>query len=282
VRQRAGIRGRSLAKLLLLAASAPLLWALFDLITAGSPIHSFTATRHTAEDIGRHIGPVELITYSPHQLVQAMGWWGLIGAAAGIALGLALLRRRSAPAFLAALLAGAAFGVVAGSGLAILARYMMLGSVLLCIFGAVALLGWRLLPRGDRWRVRWELIAAGLLVLLVISVPRQYADLDQVVDVLDEEKTIDSDLRHLADSGAFVDHCRSITVPGPQAVPRLAAWLDIRPSQITILADEPRPGRGYVLVPADPGVALHYGPASAPAGFGIVARNGSWRLYRRC
>jgi hypothetical protein len=71
-------------------------------------------------------------------------------------------------------------------------------------------------------------------------------------------------------------------VPGVQAVPRLAAWLDIRPSQISILAEEPRPGRGYVLVPADAGVALHYGAASAPAGFGAVARNGSWRLYRRC
>jgi hypothetical protein len=272
---------RSALELVALAASAPLVWALFDLITAGDPLYSFTATRETVEDLGRHTGPVELLTYGPHQLVQAMGWAGLVAAPVGIVLGLGLLRQRSLPAIAAALLAGAAFALLACAGLAIISRYMMLGSALLCVFCAVALLGWRLLPRDHAWRLRWQLIAAALVFVFVIGGPKQYRDLSQVVDVLREEKEIGSDLRRLADSGAFRPDCRPVTVPGVQAVPRLAAWLDLPPSAIEIAGDG-LPTQGSLLEPADDVAAVHYGSSPVPPAFTPVARDGSWCLYARC
>jgi hypothetical protein len=103
-----------------------------------------------------------------------------------------------------------------------------------------------------------------------------------VVDVLDEEKAIGSDLRQLADSGAFDRDCRPISVPGVQAVPRLAAWLDLRPSAIVIANGQRQPSHGYFLDPAEDEVALHYGSAEVPPGFRIVTRNDSWMLYARC
>ena len=61
-------------------------------------------------------------------------------------LGLAFMRRRSLIGVVAAVLAGAAFAILACAGLAIIPRYTMLASAVLCVFCAAALLGWRLLP----------------------------------------------------------------------------------------------------------------------------------------
>jgi hypothetical protein len=282
LRRRAGLNGWPLARLVALAVVAPAIWASFDLITTDNPLYSFTATRNTVEMLGRHTGAVNLIVYAPHQLVQVMGWSGLVAAAAGMILGLALLRQRAQVGFVAVVFAGATFSVVACVGLAIISRYMMLASAVLCVFCATAVLGWRLLPHGHAWRRRWQLIAAAVVVIFVVGAPQQYRDLSLVFDVLNEEKAIGSDLRQLADSGAFHLDCRPISVPGVQAVPRLAAWLDLRPSAIVISAEQPQPTHGYFLSPADDDVALHYGSARVPLRFRLVARNDSWLLYARC
>jgi hypothetical protein len=282
LRRRPEPRGRALAALVALAVAAPVIWAAFDLITTGDPIHSFTATRDTAQSLGRHTGPVELITYGPRQLVQTMAWPGLIAAAVGMILGLALLRQRAKLGFAAAVLAGAAFAALASAGLAIISRYLLLGATVLCIFAATAVLGWRLLPRGDSWRRRWQLTAAALAVVFIAGAPSLYNDLSEVSEVLDDQQQISSDLHDLSDSGAFRDSCRPITVPGVQAVPRLAAWLDLRPSEMVIAGEGRQSSRGYFLVPANDVAALHYGSAEPPRRFGLIARNASWQLWSRC
>jgi len=267
-----------------LALAGPLLWATFDLATTGEPLYSFTATRDTVELLGRHTGPVELFSYSPHQLVQTMGEAGLLAAAAGICLAVAFLWRRSLVALAALAAAAVAFAVLASAGLAIISRYMMLGGAILCVFCAVALLGWRLLgPEQRIWRRRWQAVAVLLLLVFLVSAPRQKNDLAQVVDVLREEQEIESDLHDLADEGRFDISCQPISVPGVQAVPRLGRWLGLRPEEF-VLVDEADPApRGYFLAPASAGAEVHYGSAQPPPRrFERVAQNPSWRLYRRC
>lgn len=267
-----------------LALAGPLLWAIFDLGTTGEPLYSFTATRDTVEILGRHTGLVELFTYSPHQLVQTMGEAGLLAAAAGICLAVAFLWRRSLVALAALAAAAVAFAVLASAGLAIISRYMMLGGAILCVFCAVALLGWRLLgPEQRVWRRRWQAVAVLLLLVFLVSVPRQKNDLAQVVDVLREEQEIESDLHDLADEGRFDISCQPISVPGVQAVPRLGRWLGLGPEEF-VLVDEADPTpRGYFFAPASAGAEVHYGAAQRPPpGFERVAQNPSWRLYRRC
>jgi hypothetical protein len=282
LRRRKDLGNRELAGLVALAASAPIAWGCFDLITTGDPTYSFTATHDRVETLERHTGPVELFTYGPSQLGEVMQWPGVLGAAAGLALGLTLLRRRSLIGITAAVLAGLAFGIVASAGLAIIPRYLLLGSALLCIFCALALLGWRLLPRDHPWRLRWQLLAAVVAVMFLVQAPQQRRYIADVFDVLHDQEKVGSDLHRLADSGAFTPDCGPIIVPGVQAVPRLAAWLDLRPSAIVIAGEGGAPGRGYVLHPATADAALHYGTAPVPAGFRRVARNDSWLLYGRC
>ncbi len=75
---------RSLAVLVALALAAPILWALFDWITAGSPTYSFTGTRETVETLERQTGPVDLVLYGPRRLGEVLQWPGMVGAAGGV------------------------------------------------------------------------------------------------------------------------------------------------------------------------------------------------------
>ena len=290
LRRRADVDG-SVAGLIALAASGPLLWGLFDLITAGDPLYSFTGTRDTVDTLDRQTGPVDLVLYGPRRLGEVMQIPGLLGAAAGMMLGFAFLRRRSTLGIAAAVMAGAAFAILACAGLAIIPRYTMLVAALLCVFCALALLGWRLLPATHQWRRPWQVVAAIVLIAFLIQAPQQIDYLDMVHDDLDEQSAIESDLHDLADSGAFAGDCLPISVPNHRAVPRLAAWLDLRPSQIVSSSEQRQPIRGYFLDPANENVVRHFVldpndprrlSTKVPPGFQRVARNESWILYARC
>ena len=282
---------REIAGLLVLALAAPIAWAAFDLITTSSATYSFTGTRETVETLDRQTGPVDLILYGPRRLGEVLQWPGMIGAAAGIALGLGLLRRRATLGAVAAVLALGAFALLGSAGLAIIPRYTMLAASVLAIFAALALLGWRLLEDENPWRRRWQIVAGILALLFAAWMPSQY-DLDsRVATDLANQGRIESDLNELADSGAFEPACGPISVPNHRAVPRLALALDLRPSQIVSSSEQAQPRRGYFLAPASAFVIHNFildpnDPArfasEVPAGFEPVAANASWRLYRRC
>ena len=282
---------RQLGWLAALALAAPLGWAAFDWITAGSPTYSFTGTRETVETLERQTGPIDLVLYGPRRLGEVLQWPGMVGAAGGIVLGLATMRRRSEIGVAAAALALAAFAVLACAGLAIIPRYTMLAGAILAVFAALALLGWRLLERDHPWRRAWQAFAVLVALMLVAWGPNQY-DLLHRVDVdLTNQSEIESDLRDLAGSGAFEPPCLPISVPNHRAVPRLAFDLDVRPSRIVSSSEQRQPARGYFLAPASPFVVHNFildprDPArlrtTVPAGFRRVAGNRSWLLYRRC
>lgn len=278
--------------LIALALAAPILWALFDWITAGSPTYSLTGTQETVETLQRHTGAVDLVLWGPRALGEVMQWPGMVGALGGLVLGFAFLRRRSVLGIAAAVLAFGAFALLAVGGLAIIARYTMLGAALLAIFVALALLGWRLLEAGHPWRRRWQAFAGVVLLMFALWLPNQW-DLDSTVHRdLSNQGTIERDLTALIDSGAFAKPlCGPIAVPNHRAIPRLAFGLDVRPTEVVSASEEGIPRRGYFLDPASPFVIHNFildpnDPTRfslvPPPGFRPVARNDSWILYRRC
>jgi hypothetical protein len=274
-----------------LALAAPLIWAIFDWITAGSPTYSLTGTRETVETLERQTGVVDLVLYGPRRLGEVLQWPGMVGAAGGVALGLAFLRRRSQIGVAAVVLALGAFAVLACAGLAIIPRYTMLAAAILAVFAALALLGWRLLDHDHPWRRAWQAFALLVVLMFVAWGPNQY-DLLHRVDVdLTNQSEIESDLRDLADSGAFEPLCPPISVPNHRTVPRLAFDLDVRPGDVVSSSEQRQPHRGYFLDPASLFVINNFildpnDPARletpVPAGFRPVDRNESWVLYRRC
>jgi hypothetical protein len=282
---------RELAPLAALALAGPLLWALFDWITTGSPTYSWTGTKETVETLERQTGPVDLVLYGPRRLGEVLQWPGMVGALGGVALGLAFLRRRSALGVAAAALALAAFALLACGGLAILPRYTMLAAAILAIFIAVGLLGWRLLEPGHPWRRRWQVFAALVALMFLVWLPNQW-DLDSRVDAdLTDQARIENDLSDLVDAGAFEPLCGKVAVPNHRAVPRLAFGLDVEPTQIVSSSEEDVPRRGYFVAPASEEVIHNFildpnDPTDlslpVPKGFEEVARNESWIVYRRC
>jgi hypothetical protein len=283
---------RELAWLAGLALAGPLLWVLFDSITTGEPLYSWTGTQETVDTLKRRTGLVDVILYGPRALGEVMQWPGMVGALGGAILGFALLRRRSALGLAAALLALAAFAFLGAAGLAIIARYTMLGAAILAIFVALALLGWRLLEADHPWRCRWQLFAGLVALMFVLWLPNQW-DLDSTVHSdLSNQGTIERDLTNLANSGAFaVPLCGPVAVPNHRAIPRLAFGLDVKPTAIVSASEEGPPRRGYFLEPANPFVIHNFildpnDPTSfnlaVPHDFERVAANRSWLLYRRC
>jgi hypothetical protein len=282
----------ALAWLAALAAAGPVLWVLFDAITTGNLLYSLTGTQETVETLKRHTGPVDLVLYGPRALGEVLQWPGMVGALGGVALGFAFLRRRSALGIAAAVLALAAFALLAAAGLAIIARYTMLAAAVLAIFVAVALLGWRLLEAGHPWRRRWQAFAGLVALMFVAWAPNQW-DLDSRVDTdLTNQARIEGDLTDLVDAGAFEPLCGPIAVPNHRAVPRLAFGLNVEPTEIVSAKEEGVSKRGYLVAPAsafvihnfilDPNDPTDFSPAAVPPGFRQVAENESWKVYRRC
>ncbi|HEY5052615.1 MAG TPA: hypothetical protein VII45_04315 [Solirubrobacterales bacterium] len=284
---------RELTGLAALGLAAPILWVLFDGITTGNFLYSLTGTQKTVETLERQTGPVDLVLYGPRRLGEVLQWPGMIGAAGGVALSLALMRRRATVGAVAAALALGAFALLACAGLAILPRYTMLAAAILAIFVAVALLGWRLLGSEHPWRRRWQLFAGVVALMFVIWLPNQWSLDSKVNSDLTNQSRIEGDLTDLADSGAFEPICGPISVPNHRAVPRLAFSLHIKPTAIVSSSEQKRqPASGYFLAPASPFVIHNFildpnDPSRfvntvVPTGFHLVARNASWKLYRRC
>lgn len=277
--------------LIALAVAGPVLWAVFDWITTGSPTYSWTGTKETVETLERQTGPADLVLYGPRRLGEVLQWPGMVGALGGVVLGLAFLRRRSTLGVAAAALALAAFAILACGGLAILPRYTMLAASILAIFVGVALLGWRLLEPGHPWRRRWQVFAGVVAAMFLIWLPNQW-DLDSRVDTdLTNQARIEADLSDLVDAGAFEPLCGEIAVPNHRAVPRLAFGLDIEPTQVISAGEEGAPKRGYFVAPASDFVIHNFildpnDPTDfslpKPSGFERVAANDSWVVYRRC
>lgn len=310
VRWRTAVNGGRATGLLLLAAAAPVIWLGFDWVTAGNPLQSFTGTRSNVDTLGRATGPVDVVLYGPRRLGEVLQWPGMIGALAGIVLVMARMPKRGALLLAAAVLAGLAFALLGAAGLAIIARYTLLGASVLAIFVAAALLGWRLLPVGDGWRRGWILAAAGVVVLYLAWLPNQIDLLRTVDRDLSNQSLVENDLEQLAKDGAFnpvsdvvdpatgkaaqlpVEDCLPISVPNHRAVPRLAFWLDLRPSDVvSIAAAEKQPETGSFLAPARPFTLHNFildpgEPGRAvtrpPPGFVEVARNRSWVVYTSC
>jgi hypothetical protein len=193
---------------------------------------------------------------------------------------------------IAIVLALGAFALLAAAGLAIIARYTMLGASILAVFVAVGLLGWRLLEADHIWRRRWQAFAGVVVLMFVLWLPNQW-DLDSTVhEDLSDQGTIERDLSDLADAGAFAKPlCGPIAVPNHRAIPRLAFNLDVKPTAIVSASEDGVPRRGYFLNPANSFVVHNFildpnDPTrfslTVPEGFERVAANESWVLFKRC
>jgi hypothetical protein len=139
-----------------------------DLVVTGDPLFSIHHTSGLAEELGRQRTLSQLPSALPYFLKQLVKLPVLIGAGAGIALALWFAPRRIAmPGAL--LLSGIGTFVLVGlAGLSVIERYLIVPSLALLIFAAVAVGGWTMLRPGTAVRRVWAVGAAAIVAYGVV------------------------------------------------------------------------------------------------------------------
>jgi hypothetical protein len=280
---------KQLWRLTLLAAAAPLVWVLSDLLITGDPLWSLTNTRHTAETLGRETGIAKVPEYIPRRIGSILRPPVLLGAAVGGVLSLLWLRPRALFGAIAGVIAVVVFAAFASVGLPIDTRYAFLAAAILCVFCGAGAFGWTRLPRGDRRRGPWMAIGALVFVALAAYIPSQYNSANRKLGELARQQSIEGDLLALVRSHAINLRCGPIGVPNHAPVPLLALYLKTSPRNIV----SPEAGHivsGIYVDPASKQVEKDYvldlrdpvEKASVPPGFSESAVNRSWLLFQRC
>jgi hypothetical protein len=280
-----------LARLALLAAAAPLLWVLSDLLVTGDSMWSLTNTKQTAMTLGRASGIGDVPEYIPRRIGEVLRPAVLAGAALGGAFSLLWLRGRATLGVVAAAIAVAAFAVMASAGLPIDTRYAFLISAILCVFCGAGAFGWVALPKDDKRRTPWMLAGAVVVLALLATLPGQLRSAHGELAKLSRQQRIQDDLVALVNDKTVTLRCGPVGVPNHAPIPLLALYLKTRPSQIVSAEAKPIQ-RGsyvdpasleveheYVLDPKDPASKK---PASIPPGFTGAGTNRSWLIFEHC
>lgn len=281
-------RGR-LLRLALLAAAAPAIWLLSDLLVTGDALWSLTNTRHTASTLGRVTGIGNVPQYIPRRIGEILRVPVLAAAVVGGVLSLLWLRRRALSGAAAGVLAVLVFTAFAAVGLPINTRYAFLAAAVLSLFAGAGVFGWLLLERGDRRRTAWMATGALLALGMLAYAPAQYRSAHRELSNLSRQEAIEGELLALVRPGAIGLRCGPVGVPNHAPVPLLALYLESSPANVVSLQTgsiargvytDPRSAaveRDYVLDPKDP-----HEPVGVPHGFRPVAGNSSWVIWRLC
>jgi hypothetical protein len=280
---------RQLAVLALLAAAAPTLWVLSDLLVTGNALWSLTHTKETAETLGRETGIAKVPRYIPERIGEILRIPVLVGAALGGVLSLAWLRERAALGAVAGVLAVLVFAVLAAFGLPIDTRYAFLAGAILCVFCGAGVFGWMELAPGDRRRRPWMVAGAVVLIALLAYTPGQLRSAHHELDSLARQQSIQDELLALVHDRAITLQCGQVGVPNHAPIPLLALYLKARPSDIVSAEVKPIENgtyvdpasveveRDYILDLRDPHL-----PVAIPPGFTEAHANSSWLIFRHC
>jgi hypothetical protein len=272
-----------------LVASAPLLWALIDLVVTGDALHSLHGTADLAEQNDRRRGVAEVPKWTLQDFAFTLRW----PLAVGIPLGLAFAwRRRLKQAWLPLAVAGAMTAVFAVGpifGLPLVVRYIRTPSILLAVFYGLAVAGWLLLRPGSRERRVWLGLGGVAALASVVWLPSQLDVLSYLDRRAGSEGALYADLRRLGEEprvrAAFAS-CGPLTTTDHRPIPYVRWWLDGDPGSVATTEKSASPRGRLLLGPRRSGPARRFyrgNIASAaqprPPGWRTLYRNRSWRIY---
>jgi len=276
-------------RLTLLAAAAPLVWVLSDLLITGDPVWSLTHTQHTASLLDRVTGIANVPEYIPRRIGEILRPPVLVGAALGGVLSLLWLRSRALLGAGAGVLAVVVFAAFATIGLPINSRYAFLAAAILAVFCGAGVFGWTCLDARDPRRRWWIAGGAIVLVALVAYAPSQYRTAHRQLDELARYHAIEGELVALVKSGVINLRCGPVGVPNHAPVPLLSLYLKTSPRNI-VSPESGHIASGVYVDPASKEVEEDYvldkddpvEHASVPPRFRESATSRSWLVFQGC
>ncbi|HEX6698057.1 MAG TPA: hypothetical protein VF080_14715, partial [Solirubrobacteraceae bacterium] len=152
----------------LLTAASPIVWTLTDWWATGRPLFSLQHTSGLAEELGRQSSGLSQVPTATWRFLQNLDkvpvlYAGILGLILAVVL---VPRRLGMPLALAAIGMGT-FVLVGLAGLSVIDRYLLVPSLVVMVFAAVALGGWTML-RAGRLQKAWAVASALLVVYGVV------------------------------------------------------------------------------------------------------------------
>jgi hypothetical protein len=281
-----GTTNRSRALMIVLAASAPVIWALSDLAVTGDLLHSLHGTAALAEDNDRR----RYVNQIPYWTAQYFGYTLreplVVGVPVGLVFAWLYVRKRALLPFAVALAMTAVFAVGPVFGLPLIGRYVRTPSDLLAVFYGLAVCGWVLLPAAHPARRTWQVIGVVAALLSVAFLPWHV----RMLRNLERGNAIDSaryaQLRDVARAPAVraaFAACPDLSAADHRPIPYIRFWLRGAPGTVSTVRGNASPLGKLLLVPRRNRLqkriyGTDYPPVSAPAGWTRVYQNPSWRV----
>jgi hypothetical protein len=146
-----------------LAAAGPVIWVGIDTVVTGHPFFSLSHTAGLAEELGRNKGLAQVPSATWDFLMSLDKLPVLLAAMLGLLIAIWLTPRRAILPSVLLVLGLATFFMVGVAGLSIINRYLLVPSLMIMVFAAVALGGWSMLRPGV---VQWLWAGAAVVAVL--------------------------------------------------------------------------------------------------------------------
>jgi hypothetical protein len=282
---------RDQARILLLAAAAPIAWAALDLALAGDALYSLHYTSRAAGVLHRPQGPLTAVRLLPNDLAAIIEaplmWGGLVG----FLLCLYLAYERALVPGSVLVLGLASFLVLGILDLPLLRRYVLSAAAMLALFSVAGALGWRLFEPDDPRRRRLLVAALVPAAAIVVSIPGSARHLDGSVAFKEDERRAERSLRELGDRPAVraaSKGCATLIVPDRRVALVLSRHLDRRLSSIRLYSPAAPTGRSLMVAPRSEAVRGYYAQEQGfrfierPAGSRTIASNMLFEVWADC
>jgi hypothetical protein len=143
-------------------AAPPVIWVLLDWWATGDPKFSLTHTSGLAEELGRTAGLSDVPHATVHFLKNLDKVPVFYAGIAGLIAAVVLVPRRVRMPLALLVIGLGTFGLVGVAGLSVIDRYLLVPSLLVMVFAAVAVAGWAML-RASPIRTLWAVGSVALV-----------------------------------------------------------------------------------------------------------------------
>jgi hypothetical protein len=277
------------------AAVGPVVWVITDFVVTGHPLFSLQHTSGLAEELGRTQGLSEVPSSMKRFFFNLAKAPVLYAAIAGFVAAVWLAPRRVLMPAALWLIGTGTFVLVGIAGLSVIDRYLLVPTLMVMVFAAVALAGWTMLRRGLWIRKAWA-IAAGLIVIYGVAFTATRVNFHVFDAELKLRGASHRSLADLVDQPAVqaARRCGPVTVPNHKLVPDTRWLLGAGARQVLARADpaaEVWARKGVSIFVVDRGALLRQALVAdtddpfddvPQAGFRRIAFTPYYAAYVRC
>jgi hypothetical protein len=280
-----------------LAAIAPVLWVATDFAVTGHPLFSFTSTQDLAAELGRTKSGSVVLSTLPQFLRATVKAPVYLAGIGGIVIAFWRFPLRLVIPGVLFLTGTFAFVLTGLAGLSVLVRYLMVPSVMLCLFAALAFGGFTMVARGSLLRKAWAAAAAIVTLLGLVYTAGHLPTPSRFNSELVFRGGQGHSLRALLGQPAVKEglRCGTLSVPTHKLIPD-SRWILHRGEHGVVARSDPsvsarRKARyGVAIFPVGrtnlmrTGFAVNSDPLTQVpgAGFRRIAYNRYFAAYLRC